>query len=91
MTINQPAVCQCDQPGTDPYECQAEDCSYPFPELNPFSGAPAREFDAKVSRTCPRCGWRTTTWHVDDGSAESELHGHVAAFHGGHYEKETTP
>lgn len=79
------AVCRCDQPDADPYQCEADDCTYPFSELNPFGGAPVREFDPKVSRKCPRCGWRTTSWHVDDGSAEAELHGHVRVHHGGSY------
>lgn len=78
------AVCRCDEPGADPYECEAEDCSGHFSELNPFAGArPVDEPSAEVSRKCGQCGWRTSVWHVDDGSAEEELHGHVVRVHGG--------
>ncbi|MFF7880937.1 hypothetical protein ACH40F_08340 [Streptomyces sp. NPDC020794] len=77
------AVCRCDEPGADPYSCEADDCSGHFSELNPFGGArPVNEPSAEVSRTCG-CGWRTTVWHVDDGSAEEELHDHVTRVHGG--------
>lgn len=78
--------CRCDEPGADPYECEAdpEDCSGHFSELSPFGGAgPVEGRDAKVSRRCGRCGWVTSVWHVDDGSAEEELHGHVVRVHGG--------
>lgn len=37
----------------------------------------------KVSRPCGQCEFRTTVWHVDDGSAEEELHRHVVGAHGG--------
>lgn len=81
-------VCQCDQPDADPYECEADDCTGYFSELNPFAGAPrsVNERSAGVSRACPVCDWRTSVWHVDDGSAEAELHGHVQVVHGGSYE-----
>ncbi|MFF4752684.1 hypothetical protein ACWD5R_11290 [Streptomyces sp. NPDC002514] len=77
------AVCQCGKPGADPYSCEADDCSGHFSELNPFAGArPVDERSAEVSRKCGACGWRTTVWHVDDGSAEQELHEHVVRVHG---------
>lgn len=44
---------------------------------------PVHGRDAKVSRVCGTCGWRTSVWHVDDGSAEVELNGHVVRAHGG--------
>ncbi|MCX4751741.1 hypothetical protein OG455_41740 [Kitasatospora sp. NBC_01287] len=78
---HQAPICRCDEPGADPYECEADDCTYEFPELNPFAGAPRREFDAKVIRICPHCAWLTSSWHVDDGSAEAELHGHITRVH----------
>ena len=80
------AVCRCDEPDADPYECEADDCTSEFSELNPFGGGsgPVEGHDAKVSRVCG-CGWRTSVWHVDDGSAEAELHGHVVRVHGGTY------
>lgn len=86
---HQVPVCRCDEPGADPYECEADDCTGYFSELNPHGGG-RREFDAKVSRTCPVCSWRTSEWHVDDGSAEAELHGHVTRAHQGSYEKAST-
>lgn len=68
----------------DPYACESEDCTYPFPELNPFGVVgQARERDLKIVRTCGHCGWKTQPWHVDDGSAECDLHGHVKRAHGG--------
>ncbi|MFE7972954.1 hypothetical protein [Streptomyces shenzhenensis] len=79
------AVCRCDEPGADPYSCEADDCSGHFSELNPF-GSGARPVDvasAEVSRKCGQCGWRTSVWHVDDGSAEAELHEHVVRVHVG--------
>ncbi|MGW1158466.1 hypothetical protein ACWD5Q_06735 [Streptomyces sp. NPDC002513] len=77
------AVCRCDEPGADPYSCEADDCSGHFSELNPFGGArPVNVPSAEVSRTCG-CGWRTSVWHVDDGSADEELHGHIVRVHGG--------
>lgn len=83
-------VCRCDEPDADPYACEADDCSGEFSELNPFGGGsgPVQGHDAKVSRTCG-CGFRTTVWHVDDGSAEAELHEHVTRVHGGTYVAET--
>lgn len=78
------AKCRCDEPDADPYACEAEDCTGEFSELNPFGGGPVQGHDAKVSRTC-RCGWHTSEWHVADGSAEEELHGHVTSVHGGVY------
>lgn len=83
-------VCRCDK-GADPYACEAEpeDCTAEFPELNPFGGGarPVTERSAEVSRACPVCGWHTSVWHVDDGSAEAELHDHVLRLHGGSYAK----
>lgn len=78
------AKCRCDEPGVDPYACEAEDCTHEFSELSPFGGGsgPVEGHDAKVSRTCG-CGWTTSVWHVADGSAEAELHDHVTRVHGG--------
>lgn len=84
---DEPAVkCRCGEPGVDPYACEAEDCTHEFSELNPFGGGsgPVEGHDAKVSRACG-CGFRTTVWHVADGSAEAELHEHVVRVHGGVY------
>lgn len=77
------AICRCDQSDTDPYECESDDCTFAFSELNPFgSGArPINERSAEVSRKCDTCGWRTSVWHVDDGSAEAELHEHITRAH----------
>lgn len=75
--------CRCDEPGADPYACEADDCSGEFSELNPFGGDPVQGHDAKVSRPCGRCEFRTSLWHVDDGSAEEELHRHVIRVHDG--------
>jgi hypothetical protein len=77
------AKCRCDEPDADPYECEADDCTGEFSELNPFGGGPVQGHDAKVSRTCETCGWKTSVWHVADGSAEEELHGHSVRVHGG--------
>lgn len=80
------AKCRCDEPDADPYACEAEpeDCSGYFSELNPFGGArPVNVASAEVSRPCGQCNYRTTVWHVDDGSAEEELHRHVVRVHGG--------
>ncbi|MDX5568442.1 hypothetical protein PYK79_41305 [Streptomyces sp. ID05-04B] len=82
------AVCRCPvddewrpfAPVFDPYQCEADNCVYEFSELSPFSG-PVHGVDAKVFRVC-KCGWSTSTWHVDDGSAEEELHRHAARAHG---------
>ncbi|NUP53411.1 MAG: hypothetical protein HOW97_39735 [Catenulispora sp.] len=52
-------------------------------------GRPVNEPSAKVSRVCPVCDWTTSVWHVDDGSAEAELHRHVQNAHDGSYEKES--
>ncbi|MFJ5151448.1 hypothetical protein ACIQCF_07640 [Streptomyces sp. NPDC088353] len=84
LSADEPAaVCRCDEPGADPYSCEADDCSGHFSELDPFGGArPVNEPSAEVSRKCSQCTWRTTVWHVDDGSAEEELHGHVTRAHG---------
>jgi hypothetical protein len=84
------AVCRCPlddewrpfAPVFDPYMCEASDCHGYRSEENPFGGGPVHGHDAKVSRTCG-CGWRTSVWHVADGSAEEELHGHIARVHGG--------
>jgi hypothetical protein len=73
--------CRCDEPDADPYSCEADDCEGEFSELNPFGGGPVRGHDAKVSRGCGQCDYRTSVWHVDDGSAEEELHGHVTRVH----------
>ena len=82
---NEPAPkCRCSEPDADPYACEADDCEGEFSELNPFGGGPVEGVDAKVSKVCG-CGWRTSVWHVNDGSAEEELHGHVTRVHGGVY------
>lgn len=84
------AVCRCPQddwrpfaPVFDPYACEASDCYGYTSETNPFAiRRSVHEPSAEVSRKC-WCGWRTSVWHVDDGSAEAELHGHVVQVHGG--------
>lgn len=86
------AVCRCPlddewrpfAPVFDPYMCEASDCHGYRSEEHPFGyvrsvHAPS----AEVSRKCGRCDYRTSVWHVDDGSAEEELHGHVVRVHGG--------
>lgn len=80
-------ACTCDEPDADPYTCPAEpeDCNGDFPELNPRAGAPVIERHANICRTCRTCGWETSVWHVDDGSAEVELHGHTLVEHDGKY------
>ena len=87
------AVCRCPQdddwrpfaPVFDPYACEADDCHGYTSETNPFGGGRSvYERSAEVSRTCG-CGWSTSVWHVDDGSAEEELHVHVVRVHGGVY------
>lgn len=86
------AACRCDESDADPYQCEADDCTGYFSELNPFGGSrPVNERSTEVSRVCPVCGWKTSVWHVDDGSAEAELYSHVARRHGGSYEKASTP
>ena len=84
LGARQNPACRCDEPDADPYSCEAEpeDCMGEFPELNPFGGArPVNERSAEVSRKCSQCDWRTTVWHVDDGSADVELNRHVARVH----------
>jgi len=85
------AVCRCPlddewrpfAPIFDPYMCEAVDCHGYTSEMNPFAASRSvHERSAEVSRKCNRCGWRTSVWHVDDGSAEEELHGHTARVHG---------
>lgn len=89
------AVCRCPQddewrpfaPVFDPYQCEATGCHGYTSETNPFGGGGAywrsvHTPSAEVSRVCG-CGFRTSVWHVDDGSAEEELHRHVARAHGG--------
>ncbi|MEV5942729.1 hypothetical protein [Streptomyces sp. NPDC051994] len=84
-------ICRCAETDADPYSCEAdpEDCSGHFSELNPHgSGArPVNLASAEVSRTCRVCHWTTSVWHVDDGSAEAELHDHGTRLHGGRYEE----
>jgi hypothetical protein len=89
------AVCRCPQgdewrpfaPVFDPYMCEASDCHGYRSEEDPFGGGSywrsVHTPSAEVSRKCGRCGWRMSVWHVDDGSAEEELHGHVVRVHGG--------
>jgi hypothetical protein len=80
--VTGPITCRCDEPDADPYECEADDCTHEFSELNPFGrGRPVNTPSAEVSRACKTCGWTTSVWHVDDGSADEELHRHVARDH----------
>lgn len=92
------AICRCPQddewrpfaPVFDPYMCEASDCYGYTSETNPFGmSRSVHEPSAEVSVKCGQCGWRTSVWHVDDGSAEEELHGHVVRVHGGTYPAET--
>ncbi|WP_406156883.1 hypothetical protein [Streptomyces canus] len=90
-------VCRCPQddewrpfaPVFDPYMCEASDCHGYRSEEDPFGGGlysrSVRTRSAEVSRPCGQCKFRTSVWHVDDGSAEEELHGHVTRVHGGMY------
>lgn len=89
------AVCRCPldddyrpfAPVFDPYRCEVSDCHGYRSEEDPFGGGlysrSVRTRSAEVSRPCDRCEFRTTVWHVDDGSAEEELHRHVVRVHGG--------
>ncbi|MER6534377.1 hypothetical protein ABT215_11300 [Streptomyces sp900105755] len=88
------AVCRCPRdeddyyrpfaPVFDPYACEADDCHGHTSELNPFGmSRSVHEPSAEVSVKCGQCDFRTSVWHVDDGSAEEELHGHVVRVHGG--------
>ncbi|MFI8085966.1 hypothetical protein ACIF6L_34890 [Kitasatospora sp. NPDC086009] len=79
-------ACWCED-GGDPYQCPAaefDECEHQaaLPELSPLAGR-ARERDAKVVRCCPWCAWTTSSWRIDDGSAEEELYGHVRRAHRG--------
>lgn len=89
------AVCRCPQddewrpfaPVFDPYMCEASDCHGYRSEDDPFGGGSywrsVHTRSAEVSRPCGQCDYRTSVWHVDDGSAEEELYGHVVRVHGG--------
>ncbi|MFE2965565.1 hypothetical protein ACFXKC_18165 [Streptomyces sp. NPDC059340] len=87
------AVCRCPQdddewrpfaPVFDPYQCEASDCHGYTSETNPFAiRRSVHEPSAEVSRKCGHCSWRTSVWHVDDGSAEEELDRHITRVHGG--------
>lgn len=90
------AVCRCPvddewrpfAPVFDPYQCEASDCHGYTSETDPFGGGGAywrsvHTRSAEVSRKCDRCSFRTTVWHVDDGSAEEELERHIARIHRG--------
>lgn len=78
-------------PVVDPYSCEADDCHGSFSELNPFGGSRSvNEASAEVFCVCGQCDYRTSVWHVDDGSAEEELHRHVARVHGGTYPQAET-
>lgn len=89
------AVCRCPQddewrpfaPVFDPYMCEADDCHGYRSEEDPFGGGSywrqVNAPSAEVSCLCGQCEFRTSVWHVDDGSAEEELHGHVVRVHGG--------
>lgn len=74
-------------PVFDPYMCEASDCHGYRSEEDPFGGGSYSRSvhtpSAEVSRKCGQCGYRTSVWHVDDGSAEEELHRHVVGAHGG--------
>lgn len=73
-------------PVFDPYMCEASDCHGYRSEEDPFGGGSysrsVRTRSAEVSRPCGQCEFRTSVWHVDDGSAEEEFHGHVVRVHG---------
>ena len=74
-------------PVFDPYMCEASDCHGYRSEEDPFGGGSywrsVHTPSAAVSRPCGQCEFRTSLWHVDDGSAEEELHRHVVRVHGG--------
>lgn len=76
-------------PVFDPYMCEASDCHGYRSEEDPFGGGSywrqVNTPSAEVSRPCGQCEFRTSVWHVDDGSAEEELHRHVTREHGGVY------
>ncbi len=86
-------VCRCPRddewrpfaPVFDPYACEASNCHGYTSETSPFGGGlysrSVTTTSAEVSRKCSTCGWRTSVWHVDDGSAEEELHRHVTRVH----------
>jgi hypothetical protein len=89
------AVCRCPEdddaprpfaPVFDPYACEADDCHGYTSETDPFGGGlyerSVRTRSAEVSRACGQCTYRTSVWHVDDGSAEEELRRHVVRVHG---------
>lgn len=81
-----PAKCRCHEPDADPYACEADDCHGYTSETNPFTiRRSVHEPSAEVSRRCGQCAYRTSVWHVDDGSAEEELERHVTRVHGGVY------
>ena len=99
------AVCRCPlddylppfAPVFDPYACEADDCHGYTSETSPFGGGDGGMYlrsvttvSAEVSRKCSTCGWRTTVWHVDDGSAEEELHRHAVRTHGARPERTTS-
>lgn len=87
------SVCRCpldDEPRPfapvfDPYRCEADDCHGYTSEMDPFGGGSywrsVYTKSAEVSRQCDKCGWRTSVWHVDDGSAEEELYRHIICAH----------
>lgn len=87
------SVCRCPvddkwrpfAPVFDPYRCEASDCHGYRSEEDPFGGGlyerSVRTRSAEVSRACSQCDYRTSVWHVDDGSAEEELYRHVARAH----------
>ena len=85
------SVCRCPRdddewrpfaPVFDPYACEAGDCHGYTSESYPFGARRSvHEPSAEVSARCKQCSFRTSVWHVDDGSAEEELHGHVTRAH----------
>ena len=95
-------VCRCPQgddyrpfaPVFDPYMCEASDCHGYRSEEDPFGGGSYQRSvhapSAEVSRRCRQCEFHTTVWHVDDGSAEEELHRHVVRSHSRSYSGVTT-
>jgi hypothetical protein len=74
-------------PVFDPYMCEASDCHGYRSEEDPFGGGSYSRSvhtpSAEVCRPCGQCEFRTSVWHVDDGSAEEELHRHTVRVHGG--------
>lgn len=81
MSKPDPAPCRCDEPGFDPYACEADDC-ISFDSI--VGGGPGRPvlggWGTQKTVRCTWCPW-STTWQISDGSAESDLHRHTLAAH----------